>query len=241
MEIRPATLDDGPTIRDVVQRSMEASYSMGPSTIEAAVKEWFGEDTYEEKLEDDDYRLFVAEENGNIVGMTEVVVAAADAGDIDWIHVDPDYRGEGIGEALFERAREALDESDVEHVRGIVLANNADGTGFYRELGFERVDSRELDIDGSTYIEYLFHEEPLEEHTILEDEGTNVYVDESDATPGAVAPFYRAYADAELETRYGYQCGHCGSLANAMDAMGRIECGDCGNTRKPTRWDAAYM
>jgi hypothetical protein len=27
----------------------------------------------------------------------------------------------------------------------------------------------------------------------------------------------------------------------AVDTMGRIECNDCGNVSKATRWDAAYM
>jgi len=26
-----------------------------------------------------------------------------------------------------------------------------------------------------------------------------------------------------------------------MDAMGRMECGTCGNQRRPTRWDSAYL
>jgi hypothetical protein len=26
-----------------------------------------------------------------------------------------------------------------------------------------------------------------------------------------------------------------------MSANGRIKCAECGNTRKPTRWDASYL
>lgn len=239
MELRPASPEDGAAIRDLVQQSMNASYSMGPSTIEAAVAEWFGKDAYERKLDDDDYRLFVADD-GAIVGMTEVV-AADDTGDVNWVHVHPDARGEGIGEALFDRACEALLDAGVEHVRGIVLSNNADGNTFYDEHGFERTGSRELEIDGTTYTEYIYHEEPLERHTVVQDDGREVYVDEAEPSPGSMAPFFRAYVDPDFEDRYGYQCGHCSSLANAMDAMGRIECDECGNTRKPTRWDAAYL
>lgn len=32
-------------------------------------------------------------------------------GEMHWIHVDPDHRGEGIGSALFERSREAQVEA----------------------------------------------------------------------------------------------------------------------------------
>ncbi|WP_245626069.1 DUF5816 domain-containing protein, partial [Haloparvum sedimenti] len=38
----------------------------------------------------------------------------------------------------------------------------------------------------------------------------------------------------------GFYCGNCGSLDTAMDTMGRIECNECGNIRKPEEWDAAH-
>jgi len=47
--------------------------------------------------------------------------------------------------------------------------------------------------------------------------------------------------DEGRSDRYGYYCGNCDRLANAMDSMGRVECNECGNARKPTRWDAAYL
>lgn len=241
MEIRSATEADADEIRSVVQRSMKASYSLGPSTIEAAVTEWFGPEAYERKLNDDDYVLHVAELDDVVAGMAESVVTSDSAGDINWTHVDPDYRGRGIGQALFEAARETLLEQGADHVRGVVLTNNADGTSFYQRQGFEQVGEREIDIDGKTHTEYIYHEEPVKRSTVVEDDGRDIYVDESDAAPGSIGPFYRAYSDPELEDRYGFQCAHCGELANAMDAMGRIECDSCGNTRKPTRWDAAYL
>ena len=48
------------------------------------------------------------------------------------------------------------------------------------------------------------------------------------------------YADDAGETRWGYFCGNCETVNNAMDSMGRIECNECGNMRKPDEWDAAH-
>ena len=241
MKVRPAAEADADDIRSIVQRSMAASYALGPSTIETAVTEWFGDEAYSRKLDDDDYQLHVAESDDTAVGIVEAVIVGDGTGDVNWVHIDPDYRGQGAGKTLFDHAREMLLDAGVDHVRGVVLANNGDGTGFYERQGFERVGERELEIDGRTHTEYIYHEESIDRSRVVDDDGTNVYVDEASTSPGSIDPFYRAYADPELEERYGYQCGHCDSLANAMDAMGRIECDSCGNTRKPTRWDAAYL
>lgn len=68
--------------------------------------------------------------------------------------------------------------------------------------------------------------------------GDPVEVDPTERTRGTAAPFYAAYRDDE---RFGWFCGACQSLDVAVDPMGRFECSECGNTRKPTEWDAAYL
>jgi hypothetical protein len=67
-----------------------------------------------------------------------------------------------------------------------------------------------------------------------------LYVDRASGERGAKAPFYHVYADESGETRWGYLCGNCETVNNAMDSMGRIECNECGNMRKPDEWDAAH-
>lgn len=78
----------------------------------------------------------------------------------------------------------------------------------------------------------------LEEWTLAN--GDTVYVDRADAERGSEGSFFVVYADADGQRRYGYLCGNCESLSNAMDPMGRIVCNDCPNVRKPTEWDAAH-
>jgi ribosomal protein S18 acetylase RimI-like enzyme len=242
MNLRSVSAEDGPELRELVTRSMKASYSLGPATIEAAVEEWFGDEALTDKLDDDEYRLVAAEDDSSLVCFAECVVhEKGEAGDIHWIHVSPEYRGEGIGEELFEHVESTLGELGAEYVRGLVLANNADGTAFYHGHGFEQVGEREIEIDGSTYTEHIYHDQELDRFAVVEDDGRELYVDHSDVDRGSLSVFYRVYTDRDTEELYGYQCGNCESLANAMDAMGRIECSECGNTRKPTRWDAAYL
>lgn len=71
-------------------------------------------------------------------------------------------------------------------------------------------------------------------------DGDSLYVATDEGDRGSIAPFYVAYRDPDRERRYGWRCGNCGSFDTAMDTMGRIACGECGNRRKPTEWDAAH-
>ena len=74
--------------------------------------------------------------------------------------------------------------------------------------------------------------------TVTTPGGSTVYVDESEHERGSDGPFYLVYVSDDAETRWGYRCGNCGSFDTAMDTMGRIQCNDCGNVRKPDEWDS---
>lgn len=264
MDVRQARPDDGERIRTVARQSMYASYSMSPDTIDAAVEQWYDDAAIEEAVENEDRQFLVGEREGEVIGFADAVVVGDDeTGDLHWLHVHPDYRGEGLAKTLLEETRDALRERGVDVLRGMVLADNSEGNSFYRHHGFETVDEREIEIDGRRHVENVYVErsasgltaavpagapeeaapeesaEQLIEATT--DDGRTVYADRSDPDRGSMAPFFVAYADRDADRKYGYYCGNCESLATAMDAMGRVECSDCGNARKPSRWDASYL
>lgn len=251
MQIRHAELSDRPAIRDIARRSLQASYSLSPQAITGAIEEWYDEGRLAESLDDEDHILLVAEQDDQVVGFSESTLADSPLvgqGDADdrkatilWIHVDPAYRGRGNGTALFEETLALLHDQGAGLVQGRVLADNTEGTGFYDSMGFESVGRSEVTIDGRTLIERRYVEEPSGMEPVTTGDGTTVYVDRDRAETGSLAAFHVVYGDLERENRYGYYCSSCEQLANAMDAMGRIECDACGNSRKPARWDAAYM
>lgn len=250
MPVRPATSEDASSIRELAQRSLEASYTLSPGTIKGAVRQWYADDAWSEKLDAPDGIVLVAERDGTVVGFTEGVVDATGDqrksiskgdGDLLWLHVDPDYRGEGIGNELFHAIRETLMEHGATRIRGRVLRDNADGNEFYRQHGLVRATDERIDIDGTEYVENIYVEEessPIE--SVVAGNG-ELYLDPDDTERGSVAPFLVAYEDKERTERYGFYCSNCTSIDIAMDAMGRAECNDCGNLRKPTRWDAAHL
>lgn len=242
MNVRAASLPDRPAIRDVARRSLQASYSLGPQAITSAIEEWYDEERLAATLADPDHVLLVATIEDQVVAFSETEVTADDVGTVLWLHVDPAHRGEGIGDELFEETRERLWGQGAIRLQGRVLADNAEGNAFYEDREFERAGSDSVEIDGRTYVENIYVEVEEEGPQPIETaEGRTVYVDHDATERGSSAPFTLVFADVDASQRWGYFCTNCETVANGMDSMGRIECDSCGNVRKPTRWDAAYL
>ena len=220
---------------------MQASYSLDPKTIVGAIEEWYDESRLMDIFEDDGKLLLVAEHRDQVVGFADSVVTGEGTAELLWLHVAPDYGSEDYGQQLFEATRDRLAERGAATLRGRVLADNADGNAFYERQGFVKVGETEMEIDGTPHVENVYAEDEAVRLEPVEDDGRTVYVDHEDQERGSVAPFDVVYTSEDGEDLYGYWCSNCGRLSNAMDPMGRIQCDSCGNARKPTRWDSAYM
>jgi ribosomal protein S18 acetylase RimI-like enzyme len=238
MEIRQAESADSPAIRDVARRSLRESYSLETGTIANAVTEWYAEEELATRMDSDDTLLLVAEREQKVVGFSQIACSDEEA-TILWLHVDPAHRGEGVGSGLYEGTREHL--GDLDHLYGRVLADNADGNDFYDSQGFEQVGEDSVEIGDESYTEHVWADTDADVIEPIEADGRTLYVDRHESDTGSKGHFHVVYSDTEEEDIYGYYCANCEGLANAMDAMGRVECDNCGNTRKPTRWDAAYL
>lgn len=241
MEIQEADAQDQPAIRDVARRSLEASYSLGPRAITGAIEEWYDESRLHNIVSDDDKLLLVADDGGQVIGFSESVVTGEQTAQLLWLHIDPSHRGEGYGQRLFDATREHLDESGIDTLHGRVLADNQAGTAFYEAQGLTQVGEEEVDINGTSYAEYVYADVDDNGTETLETDGRTVYINHDSIETGSIAPFHVVYTEHDREEIYGYWCSRCSDLANAMDPMGRIQCDGCGNARKPTRWDAAYL
>lgn len=240
LEIRAADPADREAVRRVTRRSLRTSYALSPRIIDAAIEAWYGGETFEAKLGRQGVLMLVAVADGDVAGFTESTVADDD-GDVRWLHVAPAYRGERVGTRLFERTREELRAEGAERLRGTVLRMNAEGTAFYEQHGFERAATTEVEIGGTSYVEHVYVESAAAGLESVTANGREAYVDTDDADAGSNAPFHPVYADRNGESRLGYYCGNCDSVATAMGPMGRLQCQDCGNLGNPSRWDAAYL
>ncbi|WP_248897279.1 GNAT family N-acetyltransferase [Haloplanus halobius] len=251
MDIREATATDIEGIRTVAHRSLAASYghALEEDIIAQAVERWYDEETLADDLDDPDTEFLVAVDGDRVVGFVQsyVVDRRDTVGEIDWLHVDPESRGSGIGDRLLEELEQRLLEHGVSRIEGRVLEANEAGSDFYQTEDFEQVGQRTVEIGGEPFVENLFSKFPetggrqvLTEATTLPD-GRQVYVALDESVRGSTGPFYAVYLDRDRAERYGYLCGNCDSFAVSMDTMGRVVCNDCENRRKPTRWDASYL
>jgi ribosomal protein S18 acetylase RimI-like enzyme len=252
MDVRDATTGDVGEIRRVATESLSASYghAIDEEAITAAVDKWYSTDRLTEALADEREVFVLAVEDGSVVGFaqSEIADGRERVGYLDWLHVVPEHRGGGIGSQLLARLRQELVASGVDRLEGRVLTENEEGVAFYDEQGFSEVGERTVDIRGETFSERVyttFLDDEEETETGLTrrqtDDGTTVYVAYDESMRGSDAPFFAVYLDEERTERYGWLCGADESFDIAIDTMERLECNDCGNRRKPVRWDAAYL
>jgi len=249
MELREARVEDADAIATVAASSLDESYGhvVDADRIDALVDQWYGPDRMADLLSDDEVDWLVAEDDGEVVGFAQIGVLGTDpvVGEIHWLHVAPGARGEGIARQLLGQSQETLDDRGAAVLRGFVLAANETGTAFYEDHGFERAEDREVTVEDATYIELVYEKvldgeaEPVVESVAGPD--GDLVVNFGEGERGTDGLFYPVYRSRDRSDRYGWYCGNCESVDTAMDAMGRIECNDCGNRRKATRWDASYL
>jgi ribosomal protein S18 acetylase RimI-like enzyme len=251
MEIRDATTADIDGIRTVAHHSLAASYghALSDEIIAQAVERWYDEETLADDLADENTEFLVAVDDGQVVGFAQsYVVERRDVvGEIDWLHVDPDTRGGGLGDDLLQALERRLLDHGVSRIEGRVLSANEVGTDFYEHEDFERIGERTVQIGGEPFVEWVYSKFPdaggrqvLTEAATLPD-GRQVFLALDESVRGSEGPFYTVYLDRDRSERYGYFCGNCDGWAVSMDTMGRVVCNDCENRRKPTRWDASYL
>lgn len=157
MEIRPATANDFEGIRRVAKQSWTAAYD-GMLTVEAideTVADWYSDESLASALDTPGTAFLVATEDEEVLGFCHGV-CQDDEGDVLRLYVHPDRWHEGIGTALHERLRDDLLDLNMKRMRAMVLADNAVGNEFYRDLGFDRTDEAEVDIGGESYAENVY-------------------------------------------------------------------------------------
>lgn len=263
MELRTASRSDLPAISTVAGASLEASYAdiLGEQVREQAVETWYGDQQslthgetrsptesggLTETIDEEGTFVVVAEDDGEIIGFAQasLIEGPDTVGRIEWIHVHPDHRGSGVGSRLLDRIEAELASAGASRIEGRVLEANEAGKTFYEQRGYEQGPTRELQLGSEMVDERSFvreYEEPTASGIDERREtrgGQSVYIAYDDSARGSEGPFYGAYLDEAREKRYGWYCGVCDSLDVNMDAMGRLECDECGNRRKATRWDA---
>jgi len=274
MDISRPAPDDVGEVRNVIFRSMRASYAISPESIDASMEEWFDEGRLSTAFDQDDGGFLVARRDTDggrgVVGYAEGRTRDGESiGVVEWVHVDPEARGEGIGTELFEQLRDSLSESGTDQVRARMLSDNVEGQGFFEHLDMVVVDETTVDVGDTEFNVEVYADESAvapEDRLEVEDDlsddqeelegadvdpdalprtvdtnGETFYVDQDETLTGSDGPFLLIYDRADQDELYGYFCGVCGTTVEAMDGLGRIVCEECGNVHRPDDWDDSYL
>jgi ribosomal protein S18 acetylase RimI-like enzyme len=155
--VRPALPEDAARIGEINVVTWRATYGgivpqpiLDGMTVEARSGWW------RKRIEDPgERRVAVAELDGSVEGYV-LYGPARDhdlpdlAGEVYAIYVHPDAQRRGLGSALLEAAREALDEDGYEPLVLWVITRNAAARSFYESLGWQADGSAQpIDFDGT--------------------------------------------------------------------------------------------
>ena len=247
MNVRETTTDDADAVREIAERSFRASYALSPQQIDAIVEAEFSPAAIEERVEDTDTVLLVAEEPDEPVPELSVSgFAEFDAdGVFRWLHVHPEARGRGVGSALLEQIHE--EAAGRESFRAIILEQAREGDQFLQRIGLSRTGGSEIEIGGQAFkvqeyeltdVEQSANEPSVDVPSTVEHDGESLTVVEDDIS-GTLAPFF-PLTDDDGE-RAGFFCSQCGTTEVAVGSLDRLECSECGNLHRADEWDSAYL
>ena len=98
-------------------------------------------DEFTKIIDSDNTTVFVAEDNGEIVGMLTLVIYCIPSGQKAWIEdvvVDKEMQGKGIGKALIERAIEYANQLNINKVDLTSSPLRVAANILYQKIGFEK-------------------------------------------------------------------------------------------------------
>jgi ribosomal protein S18 acetylase RimI-like enzyme len=168
--IRPAFDADADDIRRVARAAWHHAYdSLDSEVIDETISDWYADPLGSalhgwadgvpaNDLDIIEAVLLVAEQDGEIVGFTQGITMHT-TGTMLRLYVHPDYHGEGIGTALYDRLEDIFLEHGVEQFRALDLASNDRSREFFENLGFEQTNTRTLTIGGDPYDEAVYSRE----------------------------------------------------------------------------------
>jgi phosphinothricin acetyltransferase len=140
ISIRSAVLADLPRLTEIYNHYVihtPVTFDVEPYTVERR-EAWFSQFAASGR-----YRLFVAEENGAVVGYAGTTrfrpKAAYETTVETTIYCDPLAIGKGIGSRLYGALFEALEGEDIRRIVGGYTLPNAASAALHERFGFQRV------------------------------------------------------------------------------------------------------
>jgi len=143
-EVRPATLQDAKAVAEVHAASARAAYAgILPEDQLQALASTAREAKWRDAIEFAEPQVQVAELDGEVVGFvgydrSRDPKTKPTVGEIWALYVKPEHWGKGVGVALWDAARDGLDEEGCITVTAWVPLRNERAIRFHELAGFKR-------------------------------------------------------------------------------------------------------
>lgn len=135
---------------EAINHLYRLSYTLYHENLPAAYKEapanFLKRGDFLNILEDDKVIMFVAEDDGNVIGHLYAMIETFDEDefapactriDINEVSVEPAYARQGIGTKLMEKAEEWAKEKKITNLETLVYDFNKDAISFYEANGYK--------------------------------------------------------------------------------------------------------
>lgn len=139
--VRKAAIDDYESVVKIMNQVQQMHVDWRPDIYKPS-NDIIPKDIFSEMVKGDTF--FVAEADGNVVGIMEIVFrhiespahATRDVIFIDSMAVDEKYRGQGIGHLFFEKVKQIKDEKQFDGIELQVNSKNKAAYEMYLKCGF---------------------------------------------------------------------------------------------------------
>jgi ribosomal protein S18 acetylase RimI-like enzyme len=152
MNVRAATVNDLPAIRDLLVETWHATYDpiYGAKRVTEITNDWHSLPSLKARLAREGAEFLVAEVDSQLAGMA--FAAPGDAGQIVLfqLYVLPSHQGSGVGSRLLEDVENRF--ADAKSIRLEVEEANLQARRFYERKGFAQTDRSEE--NGSVTLRY---------------------------------------------------------------------------------------
>jgi len=149
MNLRLAAPADAAALADLGARSFVAKfgYMYTPEDLADFLADSHSEAKAAKEIADPSMRVFLAEEEGRLLGFCKLVLACGwpdhargqSVIELKQLYTDPQTTGRGIGTALMDRALEIAREQAADEVQLSVWSGNEGAQRFYARYGFAKV------------------------------------------------------------------------------------------------------
>ncbi|MBQ0736412.1 GNAT family N-acetyltransferase [Aquimarina celericrescens] len=140
--VRPANIEDLPTLLDFEQKIIEAERPMDPTLIQDKKISYYSVSDY---IQSDHTEVVVAEINGEIAGSGYGQVRdrldyfkQKQLGYIGFMYVKEEHRGKGVSQAIIKYLCNWFESKDLEEIRLTVYEKNPRAIRAYEKAGFEK-------------------------------------------------------------------------------------------------------